>query len=447
MLSPDLGPRPAVAQNEDVTHTSSTSDTSDNDRKKATHMPNSQSDMNISRLSQISSPMSNNQTPTPSGGGEYAQWQQSSARGVTPTQELKTSTPNRYPQYTVVDVMTSGRESARMQPVIRSVTPQSHVMENSQGRFGNHPASNESFHNNSVNSATYLDMNSSPEYSNSRGGAPSQQNSQKLPRQSSSVGSFRRAGSMKRQPQQVCSGPVRPQPQQYGSSSGSSCSTRNSDVYIGVKRQTSCSNPSGTNGSNTLPRRGSSVSSARYEATYSKGSLDKGSPDVSIYATSPRRPTTPHLSKTESPDSNDSSASYHPGNVRNLVQSYQQTVQQQTSEGPVPPPRRTRPLSAGPGSSPAFMDAAPSHQRPYTPIVPSSDLIQRRTLPQPPDGSLASNRRLSSPPANDLRGQNAGSTTPRLTQRGDAPGNTPPRPQGAALDPPKNSIWYEYGCV
>ena len=431
------------------------SDASDSDHKVATRVPNSRSELNISRLSQISSPMSNKQTPVTSGGSDYAQWQPRSGG----PEEVTTSTPNRYPQYTVVDVSQCMRDSARTQPTLRSVTPLSHVTENSHGRYSGRPvAASESFHNSINSTPTYLDMNpagyhSPAEYGNSRGGVPSQQNSQMLPRQGSNASAFRRSNSMKRQPQPQQGGnggTVRPQQQLFNSGTAVT-SVRNTDAYSGVKRQMSCVTPSSSNGSNTLPKRGGSVNdrSTRYDAIYSKIPVDQGSPDVSIYATSPRRPTTPRMSNTESLDSNDSAGSYHPGNVRNLVQSYQQTVHQQVTEGPVPPPRRTRPLSAGPGSGPAFMDnSVQPHQRPYTPLVPSSDLIQRRTLPQPPDGSaVSSNRRLSSPPANDVRGQNAGSTTPRPTQRGDGPGNTPPRPQGGALEPPKNSIWYEYGCV
>ena len=377
--------------------------------------------------------MSVKQTSVTSGGGGGQSAPQSGAKGPTSPPDAKTSTPNRNQSYMLVDVSANGRDSAGMQPVIRgSGMSQSHSVDNGEWRFSNHPVPSDSFHSDMMSNAAYVDMNatsygSSNEYSNSRGVGAGQQNGQRLPRQSSSASSLYRAGSMRRQD----SGGIT-RPQLFGGGSGGG----------GMKRQMSCNN---SGGNNTLPSRGSAM---HYDAAvYSKSPAGQGSPDVSIYATTPRRSATPLLSNPEPLDSDDDSASYHPGNVRNLVQSYQQTVHQQhtTPEGPVPPPRRTRPLSAGPGSGSAFTDPVPpSHQRPFTPNIPSTELFPRRTLPQPPDGSAVPIRRLSSPPTNDARAQNAaGPSTPRLSQRGDAPGNTPPRP----VDPPKNSIWYEYGCV
>ena len=410
------------------------SDTSDSDHK--TQVQNSHSELNISKLSQISSPMSAKQASgTSGGGGQSAPWHQGGAKSTTGALEAKTSTPNRNQSYMLVDVSANERDSMGMQPALRgSSMSQSHSVDNGQWRFSNHPVpTSDSFHSDLMSNAAYVDMNaasygSSAEYSNGRGVGADQQNGQRLPRQSSSASSLHRAGSMRRQD----SGGTRPQPQLYGNNSSGG----------GVKRQMSCNN---SGGNNTLPLRGSSM---HYDtAVYNKSPAGQGSPDVSIYATTPRRSATPLMSKPEPLDSNDDSASYHPGNVRNLVQSYQQTVhhQQHTPEGPVAPPRRTRPLSAGPGSGSAFTDAVPSHQRPFTPNIPSVELFQRRTLPQPPDGSAVPIRRLSSPPTNDSRAQNAAGppSTPRLSQRVDAPGSTPPRP----VDPPKNSIWYEYGCV
>ena len=142
-------------------------------------------------------------------------------------------------------------------------------------------------------------------------------------------------------------------------------------------------------------------------------------------------------------------SSYNPGNVRNLVQNYQISMNNSVnnnnistggsngpSNGPSTPPRRSRPMSAGPlrsSSNSAFSVPQPSSFTAYNPERNTGRALPRRpeglttgrTLPRTPDSSLNAPGKMSAPPQ-------------------------PPRPQsqGPPKDgPPKNPTWYEYGCV
>ena len=142
------------------------------------------------------------------------------------------------------------------------------------------------------------------------------------------------------------------------------------------------------------------------------------------------------------------SSQYTPGNVRSLVQNYQKSVQQnprpQTPspsqvpptnpgmgrEPPVPPPRRHRPLSAGPsrptlgGAGTAFSSPRAQSVTPdYVPSDMRNNSSRSRTLPSRPDD--------------------------HNKQQVARPGSTPPKPTQLDEDgkPKPNSVWYEYGCV
>ncbi len=134
------------------------------------------------------------------------------------------------------------------------------------------------------------------------------------------------------------------------------------------------------------------------------------------------------------------SSQYTPGNVRNLVQSFQKSVQvQQTRpltpgvggsqprEPPVPPPRRSRPVSAGPSRTNLSLSVNIRNTQRAQSVTPDyipSDSVRPgtgRQLPARPDERK--------------------SQAPR-------PGSTPPRQGGTPEDKKNpNSVWYEYGCV
>ena len=134
------------------------------------------------------------------------------------------------------------------------------------------------------------------------------------------------------------------------------------------------------------------------------------------------------------PDGSDMNSQYNPGNVRNLLQSFQMSVHNQSlpsgvghpKQPPVPPPRRTRPLSAGGnmgGSGSAF-----SVPRPQS-AVPNMTSFSGG---QSHSSNSNNNNLISDGEKGDIR-----------------PGSTPPRPNptGREGPPNKSSVWYEYGCI
>lgn len=136
------------------------------------------------------------------------------------------------------------------------------------------------------------------------------------------------------------------------------------------------------------------------------------------------------------PEGSDMNSQYTPGNVRNLVQNFHISVQQPPPGGghqpPVPPPRRHRPLSAGGnlggnmGGNMGGNGSAFSTPRPQSAV---------------PIG-YGGNHPHSSGNNNN---NNFSSDNDKGVGR---PGSTPPRPTPTGREgAPKNSLWYEYGCV
>ncbi len=104
----------------------------------------------------------------------------------------------------------------------------------------------------------------------------------------------------------------------------------------------------------------------------------------------------------------DGDSGYNPSHVRSLVQSYQQSV----SQPPVPPPRRTRPVSAGPLST----GQASAFRRPQKYSTTTDSAAPQRSASQ--DEPTKDQARSSSPQTTTQDGKQK-----------------------------KNPIWYEYGCV
>ena len=183
--------------------------------------------------------------------------------------------------------------------------------------------------------------------------------------------------------------------------------------------------------------------------------------------------------------------SYNPGNVRNLVQSFQNTVKSPAAGGEVTSNsggvarRQPRPQSAGPLRSSSNSAFSVPPQRPrtpggtdraFTPIERVSGPADRnstgggrqtgqtgqdrptgRTLPQTPIilGGVTPGRTLPARP--ESRQQPATPNTPTpgtpTTQQKDstggsgAPATNGGEPPKEGQPPNKASIWYEYGCV
>lgn len=120
--------------------------------------------------------------------------------------------------------------------------------------------------------------------------------------------------------------------------------------------------------------------------------------------------------------SRSSDSQYQPSNVRNLVQSFQQSVKH---EPPVPPPRKPRSSLGGPQGSPQLSMGGSGSAF----SVPSYTTMNINSF--------------SNGPTNINNNAISDKTQP------DRPGSTPPRPapQGRDGQPKPNSVWYEYGCV
>ena len=134
---------------------------------------------------------------------------------------------------------------------------------------------------------------------------------------------------------------------------------------------------------------------------------------------------------------------YMPGNVRNLVQNFHMSVQPSATgngntphQPPVPPPRRSRPLSAGgnlgsgmSGNSMGGNGSAFTTPRPQS-AIPSGY------------GGGGSHHMTGG-------NNNNNNFTPESSDKSLArPGSTPPRPSPAGREGvPKSALWYEYGCV
>ena len=203
---------------------------------------------------------------------------------------------------------------------------------------------------------------------------------------------------------------------------------------------------------NSLPRHNGNAS---YNSGYSmqQGAMPKSastdqlgeSPRRSRKYPAPMAPTEQYQDGRGQANDSNMASQYTPGNVRNLVQNFQKSVQQnrpqtpspgqqpsssQPREPPVPPPRRHRPLSAGPArpnlSINVNINNTPRAQSVTPEYIPSEGVRpgSGRQLPARPD---------------ERKGQ-----VPR-------PGSTPPRPTGGGGNPEDkinpNSVWYEYGCV
>ena len=127
---------------------------------------------------------------------------------------------------------------------------------------------------------------------------------------------------------------------------------------------------------------------------------------------------------------------YMPGNVRNLVQNFHKSMQQGPS--PVPPPRRPRPLSAGPYRSPDGTSNGLGTTNGFG------------IEPGPLRASMGQfNRSPGSPPDKCEVPRPSTATGRLLPTRPDdnsTAGSTPPRP-GGKDGPKKSNIWYEYGCI
>ena len=184
---------------------------------------------------------------------------------------------------------------------------------------------------------------------------------------------------------------------------------------------------------------------------------------------------------------------YNPNNVRSLSQQVN-TLQQQkhqdfvdgyagvNSKGqplPVPPPRRTRPMSAGPLRSSSNSAFSIPPQRSLSPDMDDPTLGRdSRATSMPPEHNTARvlPNRQGGPPefsATRQESMDSGTVRPKIMSRPDSqlgsgrtlpqtpgdkskqarPGSTPPRPQGGSRlgggdgQAKPNSVWYEYGCV
>jgi hypothetical protein len=115
---------------------------------------------------------------------------------------------------------------------------------------------------------------------------------------------------------------------------------------------------------------------------------------------------------------------------------------------PVPPPRRSRPMSAGPLQSstnsafsvPPQRSISPEQSRATSmPPEPEYQDVRPKIMSRPDShlGRSSSGRVLPQPPSSSANSQ------PR-------PGSTPLRPNNKDSNPPaprKSSVWYEYGCL
>ena len=220
------------------------------------------------------------------------------------------------------------------------------------------------------------------------------------------------------------------------------------------------------NGNNSLPSRnqptaGNTNSLPRHNGNYNnsgystqQGTMPKSassdqlgeSPKRSRKYPAPMAPTEQFQDGRGQNSDSGMASQYTPGNVRNLVQNFQKSVQQnrpqtpspgqqtpsqhgqQPREPPVPPPRRHRPLSAGP-NRPNLNISVNINNTPRAQSV-TPDYV-------PTDGVRpGSGRQLPARP-DERKGQ-----VPR-------PGSTPPRPTSGNPEDKTNpnSVWYEYGCV
>ncbi len=160
------------------------------------------------------------------------------------------------------------------------------------------------------------------------------------------------------------------------------------------------------------------------------------SPKQSRKCPAPRAPMGNFLEEKAQNSDSEMASQYTPGNVRHLVQNYQKSVQQTRpvtpgvlpQEAPVPPPRRSRPLSAGPVRSTLTpnMNHSARAQSVTPDYIPSDNARpgSAKQLPARPGDGKA--QQLGRP----------GSTLPRLNGNGTPEDKTNP-----------NSVWYEYGCV
>jgi hypothetical protein len=147
---------------------------------------------------------------------------------------------------------------------------------------------------------------------------------------------------------------------------------------------------------------------------------------------------------------------YSPGNVRSLVHNYQISMNNSVSNntitasngpgsGPSPtaPPRRSRPMSAGPlrSSSNSAFSVPPRHSEPEPRGTGGAAGAggSGRTLPKPPPALTTPRTLPRTPDAGDKMAPGKLSAPPPLRPQSQGPnGDGTPR---------KNATWYEYGCV
>ncbi len=271
-------------------------------------------------------------------------------------------------------------------------------------------------------------------------------------------------------------------------------SPKDTNIYNALPKKTSVGNL-WPNGGNTLPRQNTNVGNNGSYGDYMP--MDGAQRAASAEQLDPRADTrynaasyndeayqpTPARSMN-GPSRPESDRNYNPGNVRSLVQNYHKTVK--PVDPPVPPPRRSRPVTPGPMSEARPITPGPTNQRrsvtpgpgqsrPTTPghissnqasmnstsssyCSPSSQRPSYTTINittgvsmVPNGGSNFNNRNTTNNNPNQGR-----SLPPRPDDRPPPvprPGSTPPRlppPQPPNKDgnpPPKSSVWYEYGCV
>lgn len=240
-------------------------------------------------------------------------------------------------------------------------------------------------------------------------------------------------------------------PRQNSSSSGSS--SANIGAYNAMTRQTTAG-----------PAVHRPVSVAEFPVTSESSSIQRHLPPRS-------QPDSINPYDTV-PSHNASDMHYSPSHVRSLSQQVN-NIQQKHSQDyehygyrghqpPVPPPRRSRPMSAGPlRSSGSSAFSVP----PQRSLSPTEDARDSRATSMPPDGAAYPPRqtdggpvrpKIMSRPESQLgrSGSSSGRMLPQTPgdSRSARPGSTPPRPQGSKAAgeqsaPKPNSVWYEYGCL